>query len=256
MVRRSSRTEAVKLSNRLQKQNNGSAPSNNGAKNAAYGKESPDRDSSAAALTNLNQSTDDSKMEQQPNNLKAAQVSSPKLAPPVQTTGQRSHGLSTTPSSLTTGQNQRGPGAGRVPVTVHLAPQQQPSKTRRSAGGGAATTVALLCISFYYIITTIPLSILEYLKDKVQPGSLDIPISRLGEDPQWRWFFAFFNARFLVVDFALSHYAIFFYIYLLTSPAFRNATIKVLAGYLPCIFGGIHQRIVRAERMAVLETLV
>lgn len=255
MVRRSSRTEAVKLSNRLQKQNNGSAPSNNGTKNAAYGKESPDRDSSTVALTNLNHSTDDSK-EKRPDNLKAAQVLSPKLAPPAQTTGQRSRGLSTTPGSLTAAQNQQGPGTGRVPVTVHLAPPQQPSKTRRSAGGGAATTVALLCISFYYIITTIPLSILEYLKDKVQPGSLDIPISRLGEDPQWRWFFAFFNARFLVVDFALSHYAIFFYIYLLTSPAFRNATIKVLAGYLPCIFGGIHQRIVRAERMAVLETLV
>ena len=250
IVRRSSRAEAVKLSNRVQ-MNNCKYPSTNCVKKTVVGgKESPDKDSSAPALLNhetiCGQSTDDVQQKQSHNSVQISSLMQSQSLSPSNPVGQRTtRSMSTTPNSTNGIQNHKAASAATAPQTT---------KARKSSGGGGATTVALLCISFYYIVTTVPLSVFEILVVVVKNGSTDIPLSHVAQDPQWQAYFLMHTARLLVVDFALSHYAIFLYIYLLTSPAFRNVTIKVLARYLPCIFGPLHRRIVRNEQLAMLKT--
>lgn len=112
------------------------------------------------------------------------------------------------------------------------------SESRKSA----ATTVALLSISFYYILTTLPVAACMVIAPYFPLGNKDMPLAAVPEDPEWRAFFAFRTVRNIIVDLAISHYALFFYVYLLTSPAFRRAALQVLARYVPCVFRRCYER--------------
>ena len=125
---------------------------------------------------------------------------------------------------------------------------------RKPAGTkSAATTVALLSVSFYYVFTTLSLSVVEYVQMYVRPGPADTPVADVPRDRTWRLYLACAAVRTLVVDFAMSHYAIFFYIYLLTSPAFRRVAVRHLAALCPPLFGKLNENILRDQRRRTAE---
>ena len=127
---------------------------------------------------------------------------------------------------------------------------------RKSAGTkSAATTVALLSVSFYYVVTTLSLSVVEYVQVHVRPGPANTPVADVPHDQTWWLYLACAAVRTLVVDFAMSHYAIFFYIYLLTSPAFRRVAVRHLAALCPPLLGRLNENILREQRRRTAENL-
>ena len=145
----------------------------------------------------------------------------------------------------------------RASFLQSLARRKSAGTRDRVGGGGrsesrksAATTVALLSISFYYILTTLPVATCMVVSRYFPPGSANMPLDAVPDDPEWKAFFAFRTVRNIIVDLALSHYALFFYIYLLTSPVFRRASLQVLARYMPCVFRTCYERVRRRSLLA------
>lgn len=112
----------------------------------------------------------------------------------------------------------------------------------------AATTVALLCISFYYVFTTLSISVVEFVQGRVRPGPENTPVADVPRNPTWWFYLAVLGVRTIVVDLAMSHYAIFFYIYLCTSPAFRRVAVCHLAALCPLLFGRLREKNIQREQ--------
>lgn len=93
-------------------------------------------------------------------------------------------------------------------------------------GGGSgrpsATTLTLLVVSSYLIFTVLPVTIFYVLYPAFSEGDQDMSYEDQLNDLTWQRHYTFSNIRAIVEEIGKSHYALNFYIYLVTGRIFRK----------------------------------
>lgn len=93
----------------------------------------------------------------------------------------------------------------------------------------SATTLMLLAVSFYLIVTTLPVSIMYALNYSFLEGSMTMTDEEIQNDVTWQQHFAYLQARAVIQEIGLTHYACNFYIYCITGKIFRGELCKMIA---------------------------
>ncbi|XP_052797013.1 FMRFamide peptide receptor frpr-18-like [Mya arenaria] len=84
----------------------------------------------------------------------------------------------------------------------------------------SATTIMLLVVSFYLIITTLPVTI-------AYTSGLNFPEGETCDDPAWPRYWQYRLVRTVVEEIGITHFALNFYIYMITGKQFRNEFQKM-----------------------------
>ena len=101
-------------------------------------------------------------------------------------------------------------------------------KGYKTASGPSATTFMLLAVSFYLIFTTLPVTLLYALQLNFPMGDPTMTYEAIANDPTWQRHLDYFSIRVVVQELAMSHYALNFYIYLMTGRMFRRELKRML----------------------------
>ncbi|KAF8571940.1 hypothetical protein P879_00910 [Paragonimus westermani] len=85
-----------------------------------------------------------------------------------------------------------------------------------------SSTITLLCTSFYAVVAHLSVAIGVLIHNLLPAGNEHLTDKQIEQDPQWRTFFIFITVRTLIDSFSMTHYAVKFPIYLVTSRQFRH----------------------------------
>ena len=114
------------------------------------------------------------------------------------------------------------------------------NRLRRSGGGStrtgapSATTFTLLAVSFYLIASTLPVTICYVLYLSFPEGSQSVTDVEVWTDPVWQAYFTYWQIRIVVQELCMSHFALNFYIYLITGKIFRRELIRLRSKISSC----------------------
>ena len=89
----------------------------------------------------------------------------------------------------------------------------------------SATTVMLLAVSFYLIFTTLPVTIVYASVLNFQDGPDCVSHNT---DPTWQRYYVYLLWRKIIEEIGITHFALNFYIYLITGKQFRKEFIRLL----------------------------
>ena len=92
-----------------------------------------------------------------------------------------------------------------------------------------ASTVTLLSVSFYLIVTQLTATILFCIQPAFPHGDIFLTDDEIRNDPLWSKMFNYLEARKVIEVICLSHYACYFFIYLLTGKHFRKEVLYYLS---------------------------
>lgn len=93
----------------------------------------------------------------------------------------------------------------------------------------SATTFMLLAVSFYLIFTTLPVTVVYVSVLNFNPGE---PCVDQNESSTWRRYYIYLIVRAVIEEIGITHFALNFYIYLLTGKMFRNEFKKMFLNFL------------------------
>lgn len=93
----------------------------------------------------------------------------------------------------------------------------------------SATTIMLLAVSFYLIFTTLPVTVVyvSVLNFEKGPECVDQE-----EDPTWKKYYMYIYVRTVIEEIGITHFALNFYIYLITGKMFRKEFKAMLMSLL------------------------
>ncbi|KAL4227756.1 hypothetical protein ACF0H5_013192 [Mactra antiquata] len=98
----------------------------------------------------------------------------------------------------------------------------------------SATTIMLLAVSFYLIFTTLPVTIVYVSVLNFEAG---LPCMNQDEDRTWKKYYVYQLVRTVIEEIGITHFALNFYIYLITGKMFRkefkSMIMKILGKSLP-----------------------
>lgn len=93
----------------------------------------------------------------------------------------------------------------------------------------SATTVMLLAVSFNLIATTLPATVAYAIYYSFPSGRTEnITVEEVSTDPQWQRHFSYWNARTIIQEVCMWHYAGNFCIYVLTGRIFRKELLRLI----------------------------
>ena len=98
----------------------------------------------------------------------------------------------------------------------------------------SATTFTLLAVSFYLIATTLPVTVCYVLSLRFPEGDPVVPFSQRTSDAAWSSHYTYRAVRMVAEEFAMSHYACNFYIYVATGRCFRRELRRLVANLVHC----------------------
>lgn len=93
----------------------------------------------------------------------------------------------------------------------------------------SATTIMLLAVSFYLIFTTLPVSIVYVSVLSFDEGP---PCVVQEEDSVWTKYYMYHLIRAVIEEIGITHFALNFYIYLITGKMFRKEFMKMFMGVI------------------------
>ena len=100
-------------------------------------------------------------------------------------------------------------------------------QNKQKIKGPNATTLTLLTLSFYTIIMELPVTVLYCIFVAFPCGDVFMTDAEVRTDSVWQSYLNYYTIRFTVENIAASHYAMGFYISLLTTRNFRHEVIKL-----------------------------
>lgn len=118
-----------------------------------------------------------------------------------------------------------------------------------------STTLMLLGVSFYQIFTVLPVtaSVSLYMKFPMGDTSLCLSDSEMDVDPTWIKYFNYTAVKLIIQNIGMSHYAVNFFIYMMTGKLFRKQLYELYAvffcknklAYLSAKTTGVYTRTTR-----------
>ena len=94
---------------------------------------------------------------------------------------------------------------------------------------GSSTTVMLLAVSFYLIFTTFPVTLIYAMYAIFPEGNNYMTDKEISTDVAWQRHLTYLSVKIIVQEIGMSHYALNFYIYLLTGKMFRLEVLRLFA---------------------------
>lgn len=91
-----------------------------------------------------------------------------------------------------------------------------------------STTLMLLGVSFYQILTVLPVTVVYALYNEYPPGDLCMGDDEIAQDPTWQSHLRYSGTKTIIQNIGMSHYAVNFFIYLLTGKIFRKQLYEIL----------------------------
>lgn len=85
-----------------------------------------------------------------------------------------------------------------------------------------STTLMLLGVSFYQIFTVLPVTVLYIIYSQIKVGDSCMTDAQMSADPTWQKYFHYWGTRIFIQNVGMSHYAVNFFIYLMTGKLFRK----------------------------------
>lgn len=93
----------------------------------------------------------------------------------------------------------------------------------------SATTIMLLAVSFYLIFTTLPVTVVYVSVLNFHSGP---ECGIQDENPTWRRYYVYHLVRAVIEEIGITHFALNFYIYLITGKMFRKEFKSICLGIL------------------------
>ena len=116
-----------------------------------------------------------------------------------------------------------------------------------------STTLMLLGVSFYQIFTVLPVTVSVSLYMKFPMGNACLTDNQMDSDPTWINYFKYTAVKLIIQNIGMSHYAVNFFIYMMTGKLFRKQLYELFAiffcknklSYLSAKTTGVYTRTTR-----------
>lgn len=119
-------------------------------------------------------------------------------------------------------------------------------QNRSGGSNNTASTLTLLSVSFYLIVTQLAATVVSNIEALFHYGEIDLTDDEVRRDPKWCKLFSYLEARKIVEVICLSHFACYFFIYVLTGKHFRREVLYLLScngriSFLSSLLGRTHK---------------